>query len=105
MDKDYKFDLRTKKVSGGIEVTQDVSSHLDWAKHMREVTQTAFRSRPDTGFKPFCNIPDSVALDIMTKYHINIHDNECTKDDFKKVKTIIKRDYPHLLYFNKGSIH
>ena len=100
MDDKYSFDLRTKKVSGGIGVTQDVSSHLEWAKHMREATQSSFRKRVDTGFKPFCTIPDSVALDIMTKHHINIHDAECTKDDLKKVKLIIKRDYPHLLYFN-----
>ncbi len=100
MDKDYKFDLRTKKVSGGIAVTQDVNSHLEWAKHMREITSNSFRKKVDTGFKPFCNIPDSVALDILTKYHINIHSAECTKDDFKIVKSIIKRDYPHLLYFN-----
>jgi hypothetical protein len=100
MDKDYKFDLRTRKVSGGIAVTQDVNPHLEYAKHMREVHKSAFRSKADTGFKPFCTIPDSVALDIHTKYGINIHDTECTKDDLKKVKTIIKRDYPHLMYFH-----
>jgi len=100
MDKDYKFDMRTKKVSGGIAVTQDVNPHLEWARHMREATSNRFRAKSDTGFKAFCTIPDSVALDIMTKYHINIHDNECTKDDLKKVKLIMKRDYPHLLYFH-----
>ena len=100
MDKKHSFDMRTKKVSGGIAVTQDVSTHLDWAKHMREVTQSSFRKKADTGFKPFCTIPDSVALDIMTKYHINIHDADCTKDDLKKVKSIIKRDYPQLMYFH-----
>ena len=42
----------------------------------------------------------STLQDIMTRYHINIHSAECTKDDFKVVKSIIKRDYPHLLYFN-----
>ena len=70
---------------GGIAVTQDVNSHLEWAKHMREITSNSFRKKVDTGFKPFCNIPDSVALDILTKYHINIHSAECTKDDFKVV--------------------
>jgi len=53
MDKDYSFDLRTKKVSGGIGVTQDVSDHLEWAKHMRELTSGSFRKKADTGFKPF----------------------------------------------------
>ena len=100
MDNKYSFDMRTKKVSGGIAVTQDVNPHLEWAKHMREVTQSSFRKKADTGFKPFCTIPDSVALDIMTKYHINIHDADCTKDDLKKVKSIIKRDYPQLMYFH-----
>jgi hypothetical protein len=100
MDKDYSFDMRAKKVSGGIAVTQDVNPHLEWAKHMREITNSTFRKRADTVFKAFCNIPDSVALDIMTKYHINIHSSECTKDDFKVVKSIIKRDYPQLMYFH-----
>jgi len=100
MDKDYKFDLRTKKVSGGIAVSQDVSSHLEWAKYMRSATQSKFRRKEDTGFKAFCNIPDSVALDIMTRYHINIHSGNCTRDDWKVVKSIIKRDYPQLMYFH-----
>jgi len=37
-------------------------------------------------------------LELMTKYGINIHDNQTDKDAFKKVKQIIKRDYPHLMY-------
>ena len=102
MDKDYSFDLRTQKASGGISVTQDVNPHLEWAKYMRENTKTGaqFRKREDTGFKPFCNIPDTVALDIATKYHINVHSDQCTRDDLKVVKSIIKRDYPMLMYFN-----
>nr|QPI16476.1 MAG: hypothetical protein NIOZUU157_00375 [Virus NIOZ-UU157] len=94
--------MRVKKVSGGIDVTQDVSPHLEWAKYMRENTKTQaqFRKRADTGFKPFCAIPDSVALDILSKYHINIHSANCTKDDLKVVKSIIKRDYPQLMYFH-----
>jgi|TARA_B110000046_G_C12756232_1_gene298862 hypothetical protein len=102
MDDKYSFDIRTKKVSGGIDVTQDVSPHLEWAKYMRENTKglNQFRQKADTGFKPFCTIPDSVALDIMTRYHVNIHSSECTKDDLRVVKSIIKRDYPQLMYFH-----
>lgn len=100
MDDKYSFDMRVKKVSGGIGVTQNVNDHLEWAKHMRELTSGSFRKKADTGFKPFCNIPDSVALDIMSKYHINIHSGNCTRDDFKVVKSIIKRDYPQLMYFH-----
>ena len=100
MDDKYSFDLRLAKVSGGLGVTQDVSSHLEWAKHMREHNSKRFTAKADTGFKAFCNIPDSVALDIMTKYHINIHSGHCTRDDFKVIKSIIKRDYPQLMYFH-----
>jgi hypothetical protein len=84
------------KDDGFREVTQDVSSHLEWAKHMRETKSS--RNNFSHGFKPFCNIPDSVSLELMSKYGINIHDNQTDRDAFKKVKTIIKRDYPHLLY-------
>jgi len=89
--------IRVKAKDDGFrEVTQDVSSHLDWAKQMRELESS--RKSFSHGFKPFCNIPDSVSLELMTKYGINIHDNQTDRDAFKKVKTIIKRDYPHLLY-------
>ena len=95
MDNKHSFDMQVKKTGDRLEVTQDVSSHLDWAKDQRERSRHA---RLDRGFKPYCNIPDSVSLDIMTKHGINIHGN-CNKDDLKKVKQIIKRDYPALMYY------
>ncbi len=53
MDKDYSFDLRTRIGNDGVGVTQDVSEHLEWAKHMREITKSSYRQKVDTGFKPF----------------------------------------------------
>ena len=49
---------------------------------MRELTSGSkkFTAKADTGFKAFCNIPDSVALDIMTRYHINIHSAETVQE-------------------------
>ena len=100
--KNYEYDLTntmriTKaKEDGFREVTQDVSSHLEWAKEMR-ATESA-RNSFSHGFKPFCNIPDSVSLELLSKYVINIHSNQKDKDALKKVKSIIKRDYPHLMY-------
>ena len=100
--KNFEYDLTntmriTKAKDDGFrEVTQDVSSHLEWAKHMR-ATESA-RNNFSYGFKPFCNIPDSVSLELMSKYGINIHSNQTDKDALKKVKSIIKRDYPHLMY-------
>ena len=85
---DFQLDFR--------EVTQDVSSHLEWAKQMRETKSS--RNNFSHGFKPFCNIPDSVSLELMSKYGINIHSNQKDRDALKRVKSIIKRDYPHLMY-------
>ena len=78
--KNFEYDLTntmriTKAKDDGFrEVTQDVSTHLEWA------------------------IPDSVSLELMSKYGINIHNNQTDRDALKKVKSIIKRDYPHLMY-------
>jgi hypothetical protein len=100
--KDLEYDLTntmriTKAKSDGFrEVTQDVSTHLEWAKEMRAMKSS--RNSFSHGFRPFCNIPDSVSLELITKYGINIHDNQTDKEAFKKVKSIIKRDYPHLMY-------
>ena len=100
--KNFEYDLTntmriTKaKEDGFREVTQDVSSHLEWAKEMRATASA--RNNFSHGFKPFCNIPDSVSLELMSKYGINIHDNQTDRDALKKVKSIIKRDYPHLMY-------
>lgn len=80
----------------GIGVTQDISGHLEWAKQQRERSKS---KRVDSGMKPYCNVPDSVALDIMTKYHINIHDENIQPEDMRKFKTIIKTKYPYLMYY------
>ena len=84
------------KEDGFREVTQDVSTHLEWPKQIRETK--SYRNNFSHGFKPFCNIPDSVSLELMSKYGINIHSNQTDRDAFRKVKSIIKRDYPHLMY-------
>jgi len=85
----------------GIGVTQDVSGHLAYAKSLREETKTHARyaKKADTGFKPFCNVPDTVALDIMTKHRINIHDANIQPEEMRKFKRIMKTEYPHLMYF------
>lgn len=88
-------------VSGDhIGVTQDLTSHLAWAKQLREDNRhNKYGKKLDTGFKPFCNVPDTVALDIMTKHRINIHDADIQPEDMKKFKRIMKTEYPHLMYY------
>jgi hypothetical protein len=79
-----------------IRVTQDISTHLEWAKEQRKMSKS---KRIDSGLKPYCNVPDSVALDIMTKHRINIHDENIQPEDMRKFKTIIKTEYPYLMYY------
>jgi len=85
----------------GIGVTQDIAPHLAWAKQLREGNRThnRYTKKKDSGFKPYCNVPDSVSLDIMTKYNLNLHDPNIQPEDLKKIKRIIKTDYPHLMYY------
>jgi hypothetical protein len=80
----------------GIGVSQDISGHLEWAKIQRGLSKG---KRKDTGFKPYCNIPDSVALDILTKHKLNLHDPNIEQSDLNKIKRIIKLEYPHLMYY------
>ena len=82
----------------GMQITQDIEPHLKWAQEQRRISRSTGK-KLDTGFKPYCNVPDSIALDIMTKYHINIHDVNIQPEDMRKFKRIIKTVYPHLMYF------
>jgi len=77
-----------------IQVAQNIEPHLAWAKQLREGNRhSRYSKKSDTGFKPYCNVPDSVALDIMTKYRLNLHDPNIQPEDLKKIKRIIKQEY------------
>jgi hypothetical protein len=93
LDKDYHVFAD----ASGIRTVQDIEPHLKWAAEQREFSRKY--KRKDTGFKPFCNVPDTVALDIMTKYHINIHDKDIQPEEMKKFKRIMKTEYSHLMYY------
>lgn len=51
------------------------------------------------GAKKFATIPDIVAIEIMEKYGINIHDPEVFRDreTMMKFKRIVMQDYPYLV--------
>ena len=84
---------------GHFGVIQDIEPHLEWAKHQRDLSRSNKFSKKDTGFKPYCNVPDSIALDIMSKYGINLHDPNIQPEEMRKFKRIIKTDYPYLMYY------
>jgi len=78
-------------------VYQDERPYLEQAKLDREQTT----KKTDKGYKKFATIPDIVAIEILQKYGIDVHDAEFMHDIDKKAKfmTIIKTDYPHLLSY------
>ena len=55
----------------------------------------------DIAYKKACTIPDIVALDILTKYKIDIHDANFMHDSraVRKVIAIMKSEYPALMSY------
>ena len=77
-------------------IYQDETPFLEQAKMDREQKQ-----KRDIGYKKACTIPDIVAIDILTKYHIDVHAPEFMQnsDAVKKVLYIMKTEYPHLMSY------
>ena len=75
--------------------TQEISDYLDYAKDMRNVTQNFDK----TTMRSFAIIPDIVAIDIYTKYNIDVHSADFIKypAQVEKLKRIIREEYPKLL--------
>jgi len=74
---------------------QDVSVYKRYAELEREKDLHAPNGRR---YKSFAIIPDIVAIDILTKYKIDIHSKEFMSDpvQLRKFKQIIMTDYPQL---------
>jgi len=77
-------------------VQQDEKPFLEQAKADRELG-----NKKDVGYKKFATIPDIVAIDILNKYGIDIH-NPATMQDktiMNRFKQIIKSEYAYLLSY------
>lgn len=74
---------------------QDVSFYKRYAELEREKDMLAPNGRR---YKSFAIIPDIVAIDILTKYGIDIHAKDFMSDpaQLRKFKQIIMTDYPQL---------
>lgn len=81
---------------------QDVTGYKDYAERSRQEDEHLSSKRQ---YRSFAIIPDIVSIDILTKYHINIHDPEVMKDPatMRRFKNIIISEYPHLLTSNVKS--
>jgi len=73
--------------------TQNVQDYLDYAQDMRQANNS------NTTMRSFAIIPDIVAIDIYTKYGIDVHSADFIKypAQVEKFKRIIREEYPKLL--------
>jgi len=77
-------------------VQQDEKPFIEQAKRDRDAGQNS-----KSGYKKFATIPDIVAIDILNKYGIDIHDPNTMQDQTKmtRFKNIIKSEYKYLLSY------
>ena len=85
--------------SGQTRAEQDISAYVDYAKSSRAEARGAFANQK-TNYRSFAIIPDIVAVDIMNKYRVDVHDPQNGPEEMSQIKKIIIRDYPHLLTGN-----
>ncbi len=93
----YSFTVKTDEKNFLLE--QDVSFYNDYAARQRQLDEMASSKRK---YRSFAIIPDIVAIDLLTKYNLNIHDPNFMNDpaEVKRMKNIILSDYPKLLTSN-----
>lgn len=77
-------------------VYQDERPFIEQAKQDREAVK-----KKDLGYKKAFTIPDIVAIDILSKYGIDVHSvtfmND--RDQVRKVFQIVKEEYPYLMSY------
>jgi len=87
------FDLQT----GNWEAIQDISQYKKHAKLEREKQE--YYGKTKKGYRKMATIPDIVAIKINEDHGIDLHSQSFMndKDKIKKLKYILKTEYPDLL--------
>ena len=95
-DNPHSFVVKTNETH--YELEQNIAPYKEYAAKSRQA-QWDTRMSKKSHWRPFATIPDIVAIDILTKYGLNIHAPEFGHDvsGKKKLVEIIKADYPELL--------
>jgi hypothetical protein len=77
-------------------ITQDVKAYIEYAKESRDAYE---QNGGGDRYRSFAIIPDIVAIDILTKYKIDINASDFMSDkqQVDKLKKIIISEYPDLL--------
>jgi hypothetical protein len=87
--------FKVKEDAKDFRLEQDVQAYRDYAAQQRELDTLARNGRT---YRSFAIIPDIVAIDILTKYKIDVHSPDFMSDpaQLRKLKQIIETDYPLL---------
>jgi len=93
----HSFTVATDETN--FQLQQNVEAYKEYARSMRQADEAAPTTRQ---YRSFAIIPDIVAIDILTKYHIDVHSPEAMSDPtvLRKLKQIVQFDYPDLLTSN-----
>jgi len=89
----HSFNVTTDEKN--FQLSQDVSAYKDYAAKQREVDSVSHAGR---SYRSFAVIPDIVAIDILTKYGLDLHAQDFMDNpaNLRKLKQIIISDYPLL---------
>ena len=90
----FEYDSGTVGGESIWSVTQETDHFLEQAKIDRET-----HSSKHTHVRKFATIPDIVAIDILTRFGLDIHATDFMHDTdgLRKLKDIIRKEYPYLL--------
>jgi len=94
-DNRHSFDIETG--TNQFRLTQDVDHYRNYAKDMRNQGRDNFGAGQK--YRPLFIIPDIVAVDILTKYKLNVHADDFLDDpaNMIRLKRIIYSEYPDLI--------
>ena len=94
----YDKSFVTKEKGSEFKLEQDIQHYKDYAAGSRERDQYLTGAR-SSNYRPFCIIPDIVAIDLKVRYGIDIHAPEFMSDTATKLKfaQIMRTEFPELL--------
>lgn len=94
----YDKGFTTKERDADFRVEQDIQHYKDYAEKSREKDKYLTGAR-NSGYRPFCIIPDVVAIDLKVNHGIDIHSPEFMSDVAMKMKFahIMRTQFPELL--------
>ncbi len=85
--------------NGEFRATQDVSAYVDYASASRAQARSLFQNQK-TNYRSFAIIPDIVAVDIMTRFQLDVHAQDNGQDELQQIRKVIINYYPQLLTGN-----